>query len=226
MEELRSADYFFRRYNVIAELKCLVVDQTSETQNRLADLITARRDSENSNAQSSPEEGALWIQDSGGRKSAIRIDEDFQRAWAKILMSPIENMIRDANRQIRATKERLSVPSANGIILIFNEGNPLHARGPEHFARLVGEVIQKPQAGGRRFPHVQGMVYFSFGSITTFDQQTQKSMPFWLPAQVRGDHVEEIKLFQNDLKLGWYRFVEAVSGAPVVPHHRETNWPN
>jgi hypothetical protein len=93
--------------------------------------------------------------------------------------------------------------------------------------RLVGEVIQKPQSSGdRRFPHIQGMVYFSFRTIETFDEQTQKYRPFWLPAQVRGDAVEEVKRFQDDLKQGWCQYIERMSGVPVVSHHRETGWPD
>lgn len=140
-------------------------------------------------------------------------------------MTPIENIIRDANQQIRATKEKLKIPSANGVALIFNEGNPLHAASPQHFAQLVGEVIQKPRSGERRFPHVQGLIYFSFGAIQTLDEQSQKSMPFWLPAQVRGDSANEIKRFQDDLKRGFYQYVERTTGRPVVAHHRETGWP-
>jgi len=112
------------------------------------------------------------------------------------------------------------------VVLIFNEGNPLHAAGPQHYARLAGEVIQKPKSGGRRFPNIQGMVYFSFGTVETFDDQTQQRMPFWLPAQVRGDSVEEVKRFQDDLKLGWYQHIEHMIGAPVISHHRETGWPD
>ncbi|MGB8538635.1 MAG: hypothetical protein WCD57_19585 [Acidobacteriaceae bacterium] len=33
----RSADYVFRKYNVVAELKCLVVDQTPETKRKLSE---------------------------------------------------------------------------------------------------------------------------------------------------------------------------------------------
>jgi hypothetical protein len=31
----RSADYFFRKDNVVAELKCLMVDQTEDTNKKL-----------------------------------------------------------------------------------------------------------------------------------------------------------------------------------------------
>jgi hypothetical protein len=39
----RSADYVFREYKVVAELKCLVVDQTAETTRKLAEIIKQRR---------------------------------------------------------------------------------------------------------------------------------------------------------------------------------------
>jgi hypothetical protein len=135
-------------------------------------------------------------------------------------------VIRSANQQIRATKERLAVPSALGVVLLFNEGNPLHAISPQHYGCLLGEAIQKPKSGDRRFPHIQGGVYFSFGTIQTFDQQTGEYMPFWLAAQVLGDSVGEIKHFQDDLKTGWYQYIEKMTGGQVVGYHRETGWPS
>jgi hypothetical protein len=220
----RSADYFFRGHNVVAELKCLVVDQSADTSRKLYEVIERRC------AAPQPQPGLndilLSFTSSDGEKFTIPFDEGLQRASEKVLLPPIENLIRDANRQIRATKERLSIPSAHGVVLIFNEGNSLHAIGPQHFALLAGKVIQKPQAGERRFPHIQGLIYFSLDTIETFDEQTQKYMPFWLPAQVRGDSVEDIRHFQDDLKKGWYQWIEKMRGAPVVSHHRETGWPD
>jgi len=222
-----SADYFFREHNVVAELKCLVVDQTAEVRDKLIEIIDQQRAGAGPQTQPlGPNDVLLPFTSADGEKFTIPFDESFQRAWQKILLTPIENIVRHANRQIGATKERFSVPSAHGVVLIFNEGNPLHAASPQHFGRLAGEVTQKPQSGERRFPHIQGMVYFSFRTIETFDEQTQEYMPFWLPAQVRGDAVEEVKRFQDDLKLGWYQYVERMSGVPIVAHERETGWPD
>lgn len=222
-----SADYLFRQHHVVAELKCLVVDQTVDTFNKLTEIIDQRRAGAGPQAQQpGPDDILLPFTSADGDRFTIPFDESFQRAWQKALLTPIENIIRDANKQLRATKERLSFPSAHGVVLIFNEGNLLHAASPQHFARLAGEVIQKPCSGERRFSHIQGMVYFSFRTIETFDEQTQKYMPFWLPAQVRGEAVEEVKRFQDDLKRGWCQYVERMSGVPVVSHHRETGWPD
>jgi len=227
-EGLRSADYCFRQHNVVAELKCLVEDQTEATANKLSEIIDQRRAGVGPQAQQPGQNDILlsFTSSADGEKLTIPFDQSFQQAWQKVLLTPIENIIRDANKQIRATKERLCIPSAHGVVLIFNEGNPLHAASPKHFARLVGKVIQKPCSGERRFPHIQGMVYFSFQTIETFDEQTQKYMPFWLPPQVRGDAVEAVKRFQDDLKVGWCQYVERMSGVPIVSHHRETGWPD
>jgi len=224
-ETERSADYFFRAHNVVAELKCLVVDQTPDTLKKLHEIILERLAA----PQSEPDSNDTLIpftNSVNGEKFTIPFDKALQKALEKVLLAPIENLIRDANQQIRATKERLSVPSAPGVVLIFNEANPMHAVDPVHFARLAGEVIQKPQAGERRFPNIQGLVYFSFKTIETFDEQTQKFMPFWIPAQVRGDSVEDVKRFQDDLKNGWYKYIEKKRGTSVVSHHRETGWPS
>jgi hypothetical protein len=209
----RSADYFFRPYNVVGELKCLVVDQTPHALRKLGALISEHR-------------AALPPQPS--QEDILHLftcNERFRRGWGKALLAPIDNLVRHANQQICATKEHLSVPSAHGVVLLFNEGNPLHAHSLQDYMRLVGNVIQKPDGGARRFPHIDGVIYFSLGTVEVFDEQTQSYMPFWFPAQVSGDSVAEVRRFQDDLKKGWYQHVERKTGAPVVSHHRETGWP-
>jgi hypothetical protein len=221
----KSADYWFSRHKVVAELKSLVVDQTEGAARKLGKIIDQRRD-ETPVRRPGPDDIVLPFTSADGEQFTILYDEGLRREWQKVLLTPIENLIRDANRQIRATKERFGVPSAHGVVMIFNEGNPLHAADPVHFARLVGEVIQKPKAaGGRRFPHIQGMIYFSFGSVMTFDAETQKHMPFWVPAQVQGDSASNVKRFQEDLRESFYQRIEQMFGSPVVRHHRETGWP-
>jgi hypothetical protein len=204
-QETRSADFLFRPYNIIAELKCLEVDQTDTTHKRFLELTAKHAIDTNS--------------------TPLLPDQGFMRDFQAVLLGPIESVIRDANRQIRSTKEFLGLPDALGIVLIFNSSNPLHASSPQHYARLVGEVIQKPKDEARRFPHIDGMIYFSY-HVTTFDEETQTHMPFWHPTQVRGESVQKIKRFQDDLKLAWYAHIEQMSGATVVPHHRETGWPD
>jgi hypothetical protein len=177
----RSADYFFCQYNVVAELKCLVVDRTAATYNKLSEIIEQRRRKEpGPSERPNPYDVLFPFIGAEDEKFTIPFDKTFQQTWGRVLLMPFENIIRDANRQIRATKERLCIPSAYGVVLIFNEGNLLHATAPQYFVLLAGQAIQKPQSGERRFPHIQGLVYFSFGTVQTFDEQclAQKPKPF------------------------------------------------
>jgi hypothetical protein len=203
--DAQSADHLFRDYNVIAELKCLEVDQTVPSHQRFLELIAKHGIDRNAPPET--------------------INQKFMKDFEHVLLAPIERIIGAANRQIRATKEFLGRPDAHGVILIFNTNNPLHASSPQHYGRLVGEVIQKPKEGERRFPHIDGMIYFSY-HVTVFDEKTESSMPFWFPTQVASEHVGAIKRFQDDLKLAWYGYVEQMSGATVIPHHRKTGWPD
>jgi len=234
------ADYYFRRYNVVAELKCLAQDQTEDTNKKLGEIVEQRLEASYSPTIASRQDrfylssevpsgngGAFVLNGvrSNGEIFALAVDDEFQRLWEKVLLSPVESIIRHANRQIRHTKEDLGIPCANGVVLIFNELNHLH-KSPQHFGRLAGEVIQKPKDGERRFPHIQGMIYFSLPqTVTARDEQTGKDMPFWMPAQVAGESAEDVRQFQEDLKKGWFHYVEKVTGAPIRGHHRETGWP-
>jgi len=56
--------------------------------------------------QPGPDDIGLSFMSADGEKFTVPFDESFQQALGKVLLAPIENNIRDANRQIRATKER------------------------------------------------------------------------------------------------------------------------
>src|ERR1017187_6929512 len=81
-----SADYLFRQHNVVAELKCLVVDQTADTLNKLSVIIDQRRADAGSQAQQlGPNDILLPFTTAEGEKFTIPFDENFQRAWQKAL---------------------------------------------------------------------------------------------------------------------------------------------
>ena len=238
----RSADYLFRQYNVVAELKSLkpLIDQREDASRRLRRVIEQRLAAHQHPPQAAEiheDRFRLLSYEQEGRDDILlrgtkSNGESFTLAFSEIqgdlqkpLLSQIENLVKDANQQIRETKERLSIPSADGLVLIFNESNFLHT-SPEHFAELAGVVIQKQKSGAeRRFPHIQGMVYFSFDTVTTQDGQAGKEMSFWMPAQVQGESAERIKRFQEALKKGWYRHIETTTGRSVVSHLRDMRWP-
>src|ERR1035438_8297564 len=78
----RSADYFFRQHNVVAELKCLVVDQTADTKNKLSEIIDQRRAGAGQQAQQPcPDDILLPFTSADGEKFNILFDET--ESWSR-----------------------------------------------------------------------------------------------------------------------------------------------
>jgi hypothetical protein len=137
--------------------------------------------------------------------------------WLHILTQPLEGVIRDANRQLRATKHRLKLPTAKGLLLIFNQGNLLHNR-PHDFRLLLQRVLIKRTSDKKlRFTHINGVVYFSYETV----KAQRQNMSFWAPMQIQmapNEDVTQMKEFQEALQQGWYKHVEKISGRPVRQH--------
>jgi hypothetical protein len=195
----KLADYLFRKQNVVAELKCLTEDQTTAMNNKVTEMVRN------------------WI-----RKNKKTPTEDFlriatappeiQTPWLNFLSAQVENFVRKANRQIRSTKVVHNLPTAKGLLLVFNEGNPLHNR-PEDFRKLLAIVLRKRRTGNERaFPHINGAVYFSFDTV-----KTQQKMNFWAPLQMQepDEDVTPLKQFQHDLQQAFYLYLQRTRGRPV-----------
>jgi hypothetical protein len=205
--DTKIADYLFRSQNIVAELKCLVVDQTAEMNNKVTRAV---KDLAQQN------EALLSLCD-GKPLEIAKAPKEISDPWLKILIAPIENVIRDANRQIRSTKERLSLPFARGLLLVFNQGNLLHNH-PQDFRLLAWSILRKRTPDGElRFPHIHAVVYFSFETV----KARQQNMSFWAPMllpRTPDEDVTQMKQFQKDLQQGWYAYVEKTFGRPVRQH--------
>lgn len=153
-----TADYLFRKQNIVGELKCLLKDQTDAMNAKVASIV---QEWVKKNKKLPPG----WIRGDQFIYEIKNQPKDIQDAWLAVLRRPVEDLIRDANRQIRDTKDAMNLPSAKGLILIFNDNNLLHNR-PEDYARIIETVVRKRRPEGTlRFPHVQGIVYFSFVTV-------------------------------------------------------------
>jgi hypothetical protein len=206
----RTADYFFRGHNIIAELKCLMKDQTDAMNTKVASIVQdwVRR---NKKLPPGSIQGDQFIYEIKNQPKEI------QDAWLAALRKPVEDMVGAAHGQIRDTKELLNLSSAKGLVLIFNDNNVLH-NSPKDYARLIATVVRKRTPEGvLRYPHIQGIVYFSFVSVKARDE----GMSFWLPIQVKNkmeDDASDIEQFQLELREGWYAFVGKKFGKPVRQH--------
>jgi hypothetical protein len=208
--DAKIADYLFREQNIVAELKCLVCDQTAEMNSKLTRVV---REVVKKN------ESLLSLCD-GKPLEIAKAPKEISDPWLQILIAPLENVIRDANRQIRSTKERLNLPSAKGLLLIFNQGNLLHNR-PQDFRLLVAKILRKKMPSKElKFTNISGVVYFSYETVKT----EQQNMSFWASMQIQiapNEDLTPMEQFQKTLQQGWYSYVERISGRRVRQHAGE-----
>src|SRR5262249_10066836 len=103
----KTADYLFSKHNIVAELKCLMGDQTGAVKEKLGQAVKDWW----------REGGKMPVGYDGSKPLEIATaPQEIQRRWMEILKAPIENFIKDANRQIRETKRRLNMPDAKGLL--------------------------------------------------------------------------------------------------------------
>jgi hypothetical protein len=180
-----SADFFFPTDRVIAELKTLQKDARLEHARKLQELVndwTTR--------------GLIRIY--GRVQLSMRtLPAIPQREWLQMMQAPIETIIRKANRQIRSTKESDNLHSSKGVLLIANDGNFLHTE-PVEYMGLVARVLAKKEPNGNpRFPHIDGVVYFSYRIPSR-----NEGLPFWVAGQMKPQDAQP-REFQDRLRTNW-----------------------
>lgn len=199
--DTKMADYLFRKQNVLAELKCLMQDQTDSMNKKVSDVVLE------------------WVKRNkvlpsgydGAFLNIAAAPKELSDKWLQILKAPIEGCIRDANRQIRESKKYLQLPIAQGLVFIFNQGNFLHNR-PKDFRLLLGNILCKRDSAKQlRFPNIHGVVFFSFETVKSEKEQ----MSFWASLQLRettDEDATEMQNFQAELRDAFYAFIAARSG--------------
>jgi len=106
----KIADYLFRRHNIVAELKCLMEDQTNAMNEKVTQAVK----------DWSRKGGKIPAgYDSSKPLEIATAPKEIADRWLEILKAPIENFIRDANRQIRETKKTIKHARRQGSALGF-----------------------------------------------------------------------------------------------------------
>jgi len=195
-----TADYFFPEQNIIAELKSLSVDQTFTIEKKLIPEVE-RWEREHGQRLPGVVEGDKYF------VAFVDMPRGIQDFWLKLLKASVENLIRDANKQIRDTKRRMKVPCAKGLLIIANEQNVYH-NDPRSYSLLIGEILRKRISDGSlRYSQINAAVYFSVNKV----RSRNEGMYFWAPLQMKqtpNEDVTPMAEFQRELQQGWYRYIE------------------
>jgi hypothetical protein len=192
-----NADYYFAAQRVIAELKCLEDDKREDVQ--LQAKVQALFDK--------------WMADGTIPTyygDTVRIESKYlpaacQHALLEVYKTPIQRRVLKANKQIKATAERLWLQKYQGLLLVANDGN--YAIEADAVMYLIWRVL------GRSFQNITNIVYFTVNMPATHPSTPK---PCLVMATVQRKHLECIDpIFIEDLTSGWIKYFEKLVGQPV-----------
>lgn len=199
-----NADYWFDRENVVAELKCLSEDKSQDP--RLHAAIQKLFDSFVDSGR---------IADPG--VGVFRVDSkdcpiEFQRAVYKILARPIKRRLDKANRQIKATRRKLGIDDAYGLVLLANDGN--YRLEAAQFRQAVEVAL------GNDFSAIEGLVLFTVNLLSTGPAMEPHASHanVWMPCSRIGHRVIS-QDFLSRLADGWSKHVGRLIGESIPVVH-------
>ena len=193
----KNADYYFENEGVVAELKSLQKDflTAAETKHRMHLLFNK------------------WVDD--GRVSApsgsfiIRTDDlpkDCAEELLDVFRIPLERVLREAERQILATKKALKCPNALGLLCLANDGN--FALDPQMSVYLLKRCL------GGGFPAIEHVILFSANLITNIKNAQEDAYLF---ASIRFVNRRQITdMFWEKLLSAWFAILEKAVGYSLI----------
>ncbi|WP_309398411.1 hypothetical protein [Cerasicoccus maritimus] len=192
-----NADYYFEKYNIVAELKTLTQDKSDDprVQTKLNRLLE------------------LWIKDGlipdpgyGTFKLSTKdLPRQCQDEIYKVFQKPIHRRIDKANKQIRQTKKHLSYPSAKGLLLLVNEGN--YALEIDALAHAVDKILDNG------FSSIDNVLIFTV-NLAAFMHGLDRKVLVWLPCYRKGYEGIDREIFDL-MQIGWTKHLEGIVGENI-----------
>jgi hypothetical protein len=145
-----SADYLFRRYGVIAELKSLQARTFLESfQRKMGDLMGRWQ-----------REGKLIVIGTARVDSSRLSPECREEMFSLMAESLQKHAVAAANAQIKSTKALLDLPDARGLLWVASDGNEFLQ--PNAVWYLLHRILKKQKSNGDpAYSSIHGLAYFS-----------------------------------------------------------------
>jgi hypothetical protein len=194
-----QADYFFRRENVILELKALETPSFGDSYVRKLNDLT-----------NSWVERGMFIAYGTVRIDIRGMHPICQQEWLDVLADPLQrNVISKANRQISATRKLLGAETAKGILWLASDGNQ-----PTDVWFLTSRILSKKTTEGQKqFSSIDGVIYFH-PRAPALAPDLPGDVFLWLADAREAD--QRLREFINALRDRWMQWFGATSGLNVV----------
>ena len=191
-----NADYLFKKYKIVAELKTLEKDFFSEDdyKKKLNELY------------------AKWVEEklvpSFREKLKIQttdLPEKCQLEVANIVKKPLEKRISKANKQIKKIKEHFGIEDYKGVLILVNVGN--YSLESEVVMYLVNRIVNTQCTG------IDSIIYFTVNMKADIPD-INKDILVWIDKHQNGTEGVS-REFLNDFRDGWFKFLERKIGEDI-----------
>jgi hypothetical protein len=205
-----TADFFLGQRSFVAELKVLSGDRTQTINTQVEKMVREW-------VISDPDGAREFVRRNPKAIELRQMPPEIRERWMTLLKKGLEQYVKSANRQIRSTKSRYKLPTARGLLIVFNEADHYHAH-PDSFRRVIAEILRKRKPDGTlRYTNIDGLTYFSYETVKAHGKQ----MSFWANAQFPHspeDDCSDVKEMQARLQSSWYAYVSIRHGRLVRNH--------
>ena len=192
-----NADYVFRDKNIIAELKCLEDDKSSDPkfQTKIETLYSKWI---HSGLIPQPPAYPIAVDSSS-------LPEECVLELIDLYKPLIERPIKKANKQIKTTKKLLSMPNAKGLLLLVNDGN---------FAVQSDMVLHLAERSLKGYySSINSMVHFTVNMVSDMNG-VPKDILVWVP--LHRSETNRVSLeFLHELRNAWVIYFEKMRGEKV-----------
>jgi len=195
-----NADYWFKKYNVIAELKCLIEDKgqdrkiNEKIQNIFDKHLYVKK----------PKIVAFGT----NTINSSDISKQCEKDVAEVYRRPLQGVMKKANKQIRETKVNLKVEDAHGLLIIINDKNT--ALDPSHAIWLIRETLRRD---GLR--SINSVLYITLNLLASHPK-INHDITVWIELFRDKENICPQELY-NLLRITIHERWENITGEPISP---------
>ena len=192
-----NADYLFASARIIIELKRLVADKKDDAS--LKAKIQAKFDKWVKDGTVAPIFGRVRIE-------SKTLPLHCQRELLDVFKPPLQRRIIKANKQIKATLDRLQLKDYKGLLLIVNDGN--YALEADAALYLIGRIL------GRNFRHIHSVIYCTV-NMPASAPVTTRNVLIWAHATRKSVAEPVDEQWVLGFHRGWSNHLARQTGEPI-----------
>jgi hypothetical protein len=196
-----NADYLFREYKVVAELKCLDEDpiSTERMRSKASDLYG-----------SLVSQGlAPKLKDGVNRINCEGLPESFKEEIVELYRKTIHSIVKKANSQIKQTKANLGLEDHHGLLIIANNNNS--ALDPAVAMYILSRTFERYSFGS-----IDSVLYFTV-NLKAYHHKVPQDVLVWIPSHRSPDKKCPEELHKR-LKNSWFNRVADLTGETVTTY--------